>query len=88
MDEDWIRELEDDNFLIVYDVVIDVRKADQLSPENPLIPIWQNIIKFPQLYPGDSVGMRDRYCGQRWNAMKLLERLGLVEGVDTVDAGL
>ena len=87
MDKEWLEDFEDETFLIVYDVLIDVRQAAQLRPEAPLIPLWQSLIKFPQLYPGDSVGMRDRYCEQRWNAVNLLEKLGAIDAVKAIEEG-
>jgi hypothetical protein len=74
----WIRELANENFLAVYDVLLDIRNEMQLS-EKPRIPLWQPMIKFPILMPMDSIGHRDRYCEFRWKAVELLKRKKVIK---------
>lgn len=57
----WVAELTGENFLAVYDVVLDIKQALQLS-NDIVIPLLQPIVKFSLLMPGDGVNMRDRYC--------------------------
>ncbi len=68
----WIVELTGENFLAVYDVVLDIKQALQLS-NDVIIPLLQPIVKFSVLMPGDGVNMRDRYCEFRWKATGLLK---------------
>lgn len=73
----WIKGLANENFLAVYDVILDIKNDMQLS-EKPKIPLWQSLIKFPILMPLDSIGTRDRYCEFRWKAVELLKRRNVI----------
>lgn len=75
---DWIRELIGENFLAVYDVVLDIQQELQLSAD-VVIPIFQPIVKFKVLMPGDGINMRDRYCNFRWKATEFLKSKGVIK---------
>jgi hypothetical protein len=78
---DWVTELTGENFLALYDVAFDIRQELQMS-DDPVIPLWQPIVKFPVLLPVDSIGMRDRYCELRWKATRLLQSKGIIRGYE------
>ena len=80
-DLEWIQALDADNFLAIYDVLLDVQKELNVAIHGePIdIPLMPQIIKFTQLFPGDSIGMRDRYCEIRWKATKFLAHKGIVQ---------
>ncbi len=80
----WVKELTGENFLAVYDVVLDIRQALQMSEHRPEIPLLQSIVKFSALMPGDGINMRDRYCEFRWNATEVLKKRGVIEDFEYI----
>lgn len=74
----WVEALSGQNFLAVYDVVLDIRESAQLS-DKVIIPLLQSVVKFSGLMPGDGINMRDRYCEFRWNATGLLKKNGIIK---------
>lgn len=79
----WASTLGDDNFLRLYDVVIDITDDLEMSPV-PTIPLYQSMVKFEILLPMDSIGWRDRYCEGRWKAVDLLKTHGVVKHVEVL----
>lgn len=73
----WIKELTWENFLAVYDVGLDIRQELQLE-EQPVIPLFQPVVKFSTLMPMDGISMRDRYCDMRWKSTGLLKKQGVI----------
>ena len=73
----WVSDLTEDNFLLVYDVGLDIRQELQLSDE-PVISLFQPMVKFHTLMPFDGINMRDRYCDLRWKAVGLLKKQGII----------
>jgi len=80
-----LEDLHAQNLLAIYDVVLDIEEERQLDPERLLIPLMRNIIRFSQLMPADSIGMRDKYCEARWKAVKFLERIRVIHNVIPVE---
>jgi hypothetical protein len=76
----WITELIGENFLAVLDVALDIEKELQLT-DDIVIPLLQYIVKFHQLFPGDAINIRDRYCELRWKATQLLKNKGAIEEI-------
>jgi hypothetical protein len=77
----WVAQLVGENFLAVYDVVVDIHKERQLVGDKVNIPYFQDVVKFPALLPGDTDSLRDRYGERRWKAVNLLETHSAVKGV-------
>jgi len=75
----WIKEMDNYNFLGIYDVMLDIKTEMNISPEIIIIPLLQNIVKFTQLFPIDSIGTRDRYCEIRWKAVEFLKKNGIIK---------
>ncbi len=75
MDTGWIQLLSDDeNFLAIYDVLLDIKKDMEISrPDKVSILLLPTLIRFPSLLPGDSVNNRNRYCRLRQKATEFLE---------------
>ena len=73
----WIRGLFGENFLAIYDVIIDIHNELQLS-EDVEIPLLPTIVKFSQLMPADGINQRDRYCDLRWKAIGVLKKRGVI----------
>src|SRR5690242_11913038 len=77
----WIFSLDFDNFLRVYDVLLDVSSELNICVEPEKngakyiqIPLFQSQIKFGRLFPGpDSVGMRVTYSQGRLKALAFLK---------------
>jgi predicted nucleotide-binding protein len=78
-------ELHHENLLALYDVALDIDQERQFSPDWVSIPIMRTVIRFNELFPGDSVGTRDQYCEARWKAMKYLERIGAIRNLRPID---
>ncbi len=85
MAEIELEELHTENLLALLDVLLDIEQESQLNPDQITIPIMRQIIRFSQLMPADSIGMRDHYCESRWKAVKFLERLGVVQNVKMLE---
>ena len=65
--------LQGDKFLALADVLHDLYGQLQMTQgSNVAIPIVPQIIRFPNLMPADSAGMRDRYGDLRMEAVKYL----------------
>ena len=58
----WIEEMDNYNFLGIYDVILDIKTEMNISSDRIVIPLLQNRVKFSQLFPIDSIGTRDKYC--------------------------
>jgi predicted nucleotide-binding protein len=80
-----LKELHIENLLAILDVLLDIEQEYQLDPDRIAIPIMRQIIRFSQLMPADSIGMRDHYCESRWKAVQFLERIGVVQNVRMLD---
>jgi predicted nucleotidyltransferase len=57
----WIRELTPLNRLALVDVLFDIRDEIQRNGHNPSIAILPPIVRFRDLFPADSIDMRDAY---------------------------
>ena len=88
LDLGWIQTLDADNFLAMYDVLIDIQKELNVATlgDSIDIPLMPQIIKFTQLFPGDSIGMRDQYCEIRWKAVKFLQHKSVIQRLE-IDEG-
>lgn len=69
------------NLLAIWDVLVDIEEARQMDPDRTVFPLLPKIVKFVELMPADSIGLRDNYCESRWRAVKYLERIGVVRNV-------
>lgn len=85
MAEVKFHELHHENLLALYDVALDIDQERQLSPDHVSVPIMRLVIRFNELFPGDSIGTRDRYCEARWKALKYLERINAISGVTPIE---
>lgn len=72
-----------ENFLAVYDVIIDICKELQFS-EDVVIPLLPTVVEFSQLMPADGINFRDRYCDLRWKAVALLKKEGVIRDLDLI----
>jgi len=75
----WIEEMDNYNFLGIYDVMLDIKTEMNISPDRIIIPLLQNRVKFTQLFLIDSTGERDRYCGLRWKAIVFLKKKAIIK---------
>jgi predicted nucleotide-binding protein len=85
MTELKFNELHQENLLALYDVGLDIDQERQFSPDHIAIPIMRLVVRFSELFPGDSIGTRDRYCEARWKALKFLERIGAISNVTPIE---
>lgn len=83
----WLSSLVRDNLLAVIDVSADIHQERQLSGDIVGIPLFNQLVGFPELLPADTSGMRDRYCELRWKAAKLLEKHGAIGDVRLEEDG-
>lgn len=75
----WIKEIDDYNFLGIYDVMLDIKTEINISSDRIVIPLLQNRVKFSQLFPIDSIGARDKYCELRYKATKFLKKNNIIK---------
>jgi len=75
----WIKEMDNHNFLGIYDVILDIKTEMNISSDRIVIPLLQNRVKFSQLFPIDSIGTRDKYCGLRYKATKFLKKNSIIK---------
>ncbi len=75
----WIEEMDNYNFLGIYDVMLDIKTEMNISPDRIIIPLLQHRVKFTQLFSIDSAGERDRYCGLRWKAITFLKKKAIIK---------
>ena len=76
---EWIEEMDNYNFLGIYDVMLDIKTEMNISPDRIIIPLLQHRVKFTQLFSIDSAGERDRYCGLRWKAIIFLKKKAIIK---------
>jgi len=69
------------NLVVIYDVLLDIEEGRQLDPERIVFALLPKIVRFAELMPADSIGLRDNYWEARWKAIKYLERIGVVRNV-------
>jgi uncharacterized protein (TIGR02391 family) len=75
----WIKEMDNFNFLGIYDVMLDIKAEMNISSDRIIIPLLQNRVKFSQLFPVDSIGTRDKYCELRYKATKFLKKNSIIK---------
>ena len=80
----WIKEMDNYNFLGIYDVMKDIKTEMNISPDRIIIPLLQNMVKFTQLFPIDSIGTRDKYCELRWKATEFLKKNGIIKDFELI----
>jgi predicted nucleotide-binding protein len=85
MPEVKFHELHHENLLALYDIALDIDQERQFSPGAVSIPLMRLVIRFNELFPGDSIATRDRYCESRWKALKYLERIGAISNVTPIE---
>ena len=81
----WIKEMDNYNFLGILDVMLDIKTEMNISPDRIIIPLWQSRIKFPQLFPVDSIGAKDKYCEMRWKATEFLMKNGIINNFELIE---
>src|SRR5215472_13073087 len=86
-DTDWIDSMDEDNLLAIFDVSLDIEKELNIKSDPIFIPMMPQLIRFRRLFPGDSIGMRDRYMEIRWKALEFLHKVGILTEVEWVDSG-
>ncbi len=82
----WLINLTEENFLAVYDIILDIRQELQLL-DIVKIPLLPSIVKFQILMPVDSIPMRDRYCDLRWKSVNFLKKQGAITDYDLLREG-
>lgn len=65
---------------------MDVQSELNLSQKVANIPLFRNPIRFGELYPGQSVGVRDAYCDLRFKAADHLTKTGVFKSSRLPDA--
>ncbi len=65
------------NIIRIYDVVLDINEQIQLTNKTTVsIHLLPSLIRFSALFPADSIGLRDKYCENRWDSLKYLKEKG------------
>jgi hypothetical protein len=71
MTELRFNELHQENLLALYDVSLDIDQERQFSSDRISIPIIRFVMRFSELFPGDSIGTRNRYCEAKWKSPEI-----------------
>src|SRR3989339_363770 len=86
MNDNWAKKLEGYNLLAIYDVMLDISQELNIAVDDfVVIPLLPPVIKFRQLFPGDSSEMRDRYYNTRLKAIKYLHKQGVIKEYDLIE---
>jgi len=80
-----MEEIDNYNFLGIYDVILDIKTEMNISPDRIVIPLLQNRIKFSQLFSVDSIGTRDKYCDLRYKATKFLKKNSIIKDFKLIE---
>jgi hypothetical protein len=83
----WVSDLTRNNRLALLDVLEDMQNELQINQDSPSIPLMPQVIKHVELFPGDSVGMRDRYMELRYKAVQSLAQRGVIDAFELIDGG-
>ena len=81
MNSAWIRKLDTINLLAACDLLIDLQEEVTIAaPGDPVsIPMWKQLIRFPQLHPSDGSQIRDAYCERRFKIASFLQSKGIIK---------
>lgn len=82
---DWINSISQENFLGIYDIVLDIQKEFEISPKSIVIPLFPTMVKFQILCPMDGINHRDNYCNIRWKAVEYLKDKEIVEKFELIE---
>jgi len=82
-DVSWVKGLTRLNRLALLDVLEDIQNEAQISQE-PTIPLMPLGIKYPELFPINSIGARDRYLEMRYKAVQVLEQGRIIGNLQVV----
>ena len=83
----WIRALSDRNLLGLVDVLADMRDELETGDEPSQIRIIPAALRFPQLYPAETISNTDAYGRLRWKIAGLLQQKGIISGQSVVGEG-
>ena len=84
--DEWITQLTKKNKLAMLDVLLDIREELQRKPDEPSVAILPNVIRFSELFPVDTIAMRDDYGGLRYDMSALLESHGIIDSLQVMPA--
>lgn len=85
-EHEWLSELTADNFLALYELVLEIHSELQMG-QVPRLRIMPAVVRFQQLFPANTPAVRDRYCRLRWMAAELLKQKGIVRGFQQIQGG-
>lgn len=82
MDTSWVKGIDYTNLLAALDILDDlVCELNIAALGQPVsIPLWNQLIKFQELQPMDSPGVRDAYMERRYKMAGFLKAKGVIEG--------
>jgi hypothetical protein len=78
----WAISLSEENRLYLLELLEDMLGELELGTSRPAIKLWNQVIKYPQLHPGDGIQIRQNYMKRRYQMAQLLEQHGIVSNVD------
>lgn len=81
-----IHNLATENFLSIFDLVLDIEREIQMSDSNKVfVDVLNHVVRFPILFPRDSAHFRDAYCKRRIDSANYLKRHGAIKSYDLQD---
>lgn len=81
-----IHNLATENFLSIFDLVLDIEREIQMSDSNKVtVDVLNHIVRFSILFPRDSAHFRDAYCKRRIDSANYLKRHGAIKSYTLQD---
>jgi hypothetical protein len=87
VDREWIRELDDLNLVATVEVLEDLVQELNISvsDEPVTIHMWNQVIRYLELHPGDGAGIRDAYMERRVKILNFLMEKGVIKEFEIVE---
>lgn len=81
-----IHNLATENFLSIFDLVLDIEREIQMSDSNKVsVDVLNRVVRFSILFPRDSAHFRDAYCKRRIDSVNYLKRHGAIKSYNLKD---
>lgn len=78
-----IHNLATENFLSIFDLVLDIEREIQMSDSNKVsVDVLNRVVRFSILFPRDSAHFRDAYCKRRIDSANYLKRHGAIKSYE------
>ena len=89
LSREWIKQLDNLNLLAAVEVLDDLMRELNITvnDEPVTIKMWNQVIRYLDLHPGDGPGIRDAYMERRFKIVNFLTTKGVLEKTSSVTEG-